>query len=168
MHKKLFTISAVLAAALAVGCATYPVEPAYELAVYRPDTTEIGSIEPAATVYTTGGPVVTGYLPTRNATTQDDQVVSGIVIRSWREADGARVRAYALVPRQGAPNAFTTDATLLAEREIGTYFLAEGDSQRLCEMAAFGVEPFYVAYMPTTGGMRTSRTTTTGTTTTRY
>jgi hypothetical protein len=99
------------------------------------------SFVPRDRPYTQGGPSAGFHVAEdAGAHTADGRIISGIEVIGWHEGDAIRVLVFALVPREGEPNRYTTDGKVLARVDAGTYLLIPGHAQALDELSALGVK----------------------------
>lgn len=85
------------------------------------------------------------FLHRQDVKDKKGRIVSGIGVVAWVEDDGARVWPFAIVPKDGLPNAFyaSPQGIANARREpLGEFLLKVGETRRLTEMQDWGVEPF--------------------------
>ena len=89
--------------------------------------------------------VFMAFLFRKDVKDQKGRIVSGIGAVAWAEGDGARVWVFSVVPKDDVPNAFyaSPQGIVNTKREaLAEFVLKMGETRRLREMEAWGIEPF--------------------------
>ena len=135
-----------LALLLIFGCTSSANRPPATITVYGPTGSEVlASLVPATESYKEGDPLARVFLE-EPGTTEEGQVISGIVLRAWKDSYGARVRVWMLIPAEGADNVFTTDLSKLTEKQLGEFPIVRGQIERIHEMARLKTPVLRVGY----------------------
>ena len=144
---KMLVLGLALSALQLAGCAHHQSSPNGHVVLSRPDGARVASVAPTAIPYTEGGPTATAWLPEADAAKlPDGRVISGVMIRTWAEGDGARVQVSGMTTKPGEVATFTTNESELQAVELGSYHLRPKQTAAISELASLGVEPLTLSY----------------------